>query len=329
MEFTRLSQLTGDPKYYDAVQRISEYFQYQQNNTELPGMWPVICSPYSTVFDQGSTFGVGALADSLYEYLAKEYMLLGGGGPEYLQMYELFVETAKKHLFFRVSNPEGLKVQFAGDARSGIDHVVLEPRGQHLSCFIGGLVGLGARLRGREDDLKVARELTDGCIWAYKSMPSGIMPEIFHGVACSGNCAWDREEWYRQVLEHKSEVEGGRSVIREERLQPGFSWIDDRRYLLRPEAIESVFVMYRLTGDKQLLDDGWRMFEAIENAARTEIAYTEVSDVTYDDPPQGNKMESFWTGETLKYFYLLFSEPELISLDEYVFNTEAHPFRYR
>lgn len=29
--------------------------------------------------------------------------------------------------------------------------------------------------------------------------------------------------------------------------------------------------------------------------------------------------------ETLKYFYLIFSPPDLISLDEYVFNTEAHP----
>ena len=29
--------------------------------------------------------------------------------------------------------------------------------------------------------------------------------------------------------------------------------------------------------------------------------------------------------ETLKYFYLLFSEREFISLEEHVFNTEAHP----
>ena len=31
--------------------------------------------------------------------------------------------------------------------------------------------------------------------------------------------------------------------------------------------------------------------------------------------------------QTLKYFYLIFSAPELLSLDEWVFNTEAHPFR--
>ena len=38
-------------------------------------------------------------------------------------------------------------------------------------------------------------------------------------------------------------------------------------------------------------------------------------------------MESFWLAETLKYLYLTLdeSDPPLLSLDEYVFNTEAHP----
>jgi hypothetical protein len=37
-------------------------------------------------------------------------------------------------------------------------------------------------------------------------------------------------------------------------------------------------------------------------------------------------MESFWLAETLKYFYLLFEDdPSVLPLDEWVFNTEAHP----
>jgi mannosyl-oligosaccharide alpha-1,2-mannosidase len=45
-------------------------------------------------------------------------------------------------------------------------------------------------------------------------------------------------------------------------------------------------------------------------------------------PVQRDKMESFWTAETLKYLYLLLddSSPELLPLDQFVFNTEAHPF---
>ena len=44
-------------------------------------------------------------------------------------------------------------------------------------------------------------------------------------------------------------------------------------------------------------------------------------------PPKRDKMESFWLAETLKYLYLLFddSHPSVLPLDQYVFNTEAHP----
>ena len=40
-----------------------------------------------------------------------------------------------------------------------------------------------------------------------------------------------------------------------------------------------------------------------------------------------NMMQSFFLAETLKYLYLLFSPPSVIPLDEWVFNTEAHPLR--
>ena len=42
LEFTRLSQITGDLRYYDAVQRIMDVFEEQQDKTKLPGMWPVV-----------------------------------------------------------------------------------------------------------------------------------------------------------------------------------------------------------------------------------------------------------------------------------------------
>ena len=75
------------------------------------------------------------------------------------------------------------------------------------------------------------------------------------------------------------------------------------------------------------------MFEAMENLTYTEIANAAIEDVTvapdYNNlaANQKDKMESFWLAETLKYFYLIFSEPNLVSLDDYVFNTEAHPLR--
>ena len=55
--------------------------------------------------------------------------------------------------------------------------------------------------------------------------------------------------------------------------------------------------------------------------------YSGLRDVSQEYPTKDDTMQTFWLAETLKYFYLLFSDDDLISLDEYVFNTEAHPLR--
>jgi mannosyl-oligosaccharide alpha-1,2-mannosidase len=71
------------------------------------------------------------------------------------------------------------------------------------------------------------------------------------------------------------------------------------------------------------------MFESIINSTRTEIGHSAFSGVNRERG-KGDKqdsMESFWLAETLKYFFLLYSEPGVVSLDEWVLNTEAHPFR--
>jgi mannosyl-oligosaccharide alpha-1,2-mannosidase len=86
----------------------------------------------------------------------------------------------------------------------------------------------------------------------------------------------------------------------------------------RPEAIESVFVLYRITGDSRYQDIAWKMFKAIEVATKTDFSYSSIPDVTILDDKRSDASESFWMAETLKYFYLIFSEPDLISLDDYV-----------
>lgn len=85
--------------------------------------------------------------------------------------------------------------------------------------------------------------------------------------------------------------------------------------------------MYRITGDTSWQDKGWKMFEAVIKATSTEYGHSAVRDVTLDEPVPLDQMESFWLAETLKYFYLLFSTPDTISLDDWVLNTEAHPFK--
>jgi mannosyl-oligosaccharide alpha-1,2-mannosidase len=94
-----------------------------------------------------------------------------------------------------------------------------------------------------------------------------------------------------------------------------------------PEAIESVFYLYRLTGSPHWREAGWTMFLAIDAATSTEYGNSAIDDVTKEIPGLNDEQESFWLAETLKYFYLLYSEESVVSLDEWVFNTEAHAFR--
>lgn len=85
-----------------------------------------------------------------------------------------------------------------------------------------------------------------------------------------------------------------------------------------PEAIESVFIMYRTTGEMYWREKGWVMFQAIQKHTNATYGASAIYDVTQNDTDLKDEMESFWLAETLKYFFLLFSDPGVISLDHYV-----------
>jgi mannosyl-oligosaccharide alpha-1,2-mannosidase len=71
LEFTRLSQLTGDMRFYDAVQRVMDVFDVQQLTTFIPGLWPVILNGKGGRFNEHGVFKIDGMVDSLYEYLPK------------------------------------------------------------------------------------------------------------------------------------------------------------------------------------------------------------------------------------------------------------------
>jgi mannosyl-oligosaccharide alpha-1,2-mannosidase len=85
--------------------------------------------------------------------------------------------------------------------------------------------------------------------------------------------------------------------------------------------------MYRITGDPLWQEKGWKMFEHIIDATTTTYGHSAIRGILRAVPTKMDEMESFWLAETLKYFYLLYSTPDKISLDDYVLNTEAHPFK--
>lgn len=305
VEFTRLSQLTGDMRYFDAISRVTDVLDKQQALTKLPGMWPISVNMRKPDLTFDDFFGLGAMADSVYEYLPKMHQLLNGIGPvaaQYHRMYEYAMSTAIPHTLFRPMVHDKADILIAGASVNG----KREDKGQHLVCFAGGMFALGGRLFENSTHIGIGRKISEGCAWTYKNAPNGIMPEVFSMTACPTLSACDYTS------------------------QPGsspFSEVSDGRYVLRPEAIESIFYMYRITGDAKYQDIAWEMFQAISTHTRTEFANAAIRDVMETPVEKYDSMESFWLAETLKYFYLIFSEPDEISLDDFVFNTEAHPLR--
>jgi len=161
-----------------------------------------LASPPFTTIEQ---FGIGGLADSTYEYLPKEYMLLGGLEDQYRTLYLAAADTITKELLYRAMIPDNKRrilhpgVAKITDMNKAGD---LKPDGSHLGCFAGGMYAVGGKIFDREGDMKIAKELTDGCVWAYEATTTGIMPEGFLLVPCPDpvECPWN-ETYYHEKLD--------------------------------------------------------------------------------------------------------------------------------
>jgi mannosyl-oligosaccharide alpha-1,2-mannosidase len=234
LEFTRLTQLTGDPKYFDAIQRVSNELEKAQMSTAIPGLWPMIVDLDSLSFNSRQ-FTLGGMADSTYEYLPKQHLLLGDHTKQYQKMYEATIAPIKKHLLFRPMTKDGEDILFSGTKNGGS----LDAEAQHLTCFVGGMFGIGGKIFDRREDVKTARKLVDGCIWAYDSMATGLMPEIFHTSVCDDveYCSWDEKKWLADVRKNNhgnaDDDESTLDMVKKLGLAPGITRVTDAKYILR------------------------------------------------------------------------------------------------
>lgn len=323
LEFTRLSLITGDARYYDVTQRITDLLDESQMTTKLPGLWSSSVDAGEARFDTSSGYTMGGNSDSAYEYFPKMMALLDDLDPVYERLYKRSMAATQEHLIYRPMVPGEDDILMTGDAAAKDDgHSTLTPVTEHLTCFAGGMYALGGRLTSNDSDVDVGRRLTDGCVWAYNATKSGVMSERIVGVPCAetAHCAWNETAWRAAV---------GADVADKDLPPKGIAQLKSKEYILRPEAIESVFIMYRVTGDKAWQEKAWAMWQAVDGLTKTDLANSAVADVDSTNSKKLDSMESFWLAETLKYFYLVFSEPGLINLDEWVLNTEAHPFKRR
>lgn len=203
----------------------------------------------------------------------------------YKYMYDAAARTAIKHILFKPYTPDDADILVAGEIIvDSVGRFSTQLHAEHLGCYAGGMFALGGKLTGNEQHVDVGRKLTYGCIWAYQHSPLGIMPETFSMAPCpkSSACEWS-EAKYRDAVARENElwVDDQQLITAVEQLAlpKGFTSVPDPRYVLRPEAIESVFVLYRITGDPQLVEAAWQMFMAVNKYTKTANGNAALQDV--------------------------------------------------
>ena len=288
------------------------------------------------------TIKLGANGDSYYEYLLKSWIHRGkpkGGEKEYVRamdgVFLRLVERTKNHA------KDVLGLVYVGEmSYPSSSQARFDKKMDHLVCFLPGLLALGhlhgvgkewgasastdeermefrakiksLQLINEEEEegahLQLAKELMRTCVEMYERMPLGLHPEI---------AKFDQEE------DDKNNIKcfGGDLCVS----------ANDAHSILRPETVESLFILHRVTSDDTYRRSGWRFWQAWERLCRVDTSgkggYASLRSVL--DPVPGTKQgkqQSFFLSETLKYLFLLFTDDRSVfPLECFVFNTEGHP----
>ncbi|KAJ6608840.1 glycoside hydrolase [Mycena sp. CBHHK59/15] len=320
LEFRYLGYLTDNLDYWDKVENVMKVIR----KARIPnGLTPIFMG-----FEHGqfmtSDIRLGSRGDSYYEYLLKQYLQTGSVETVYRDMYDEAMHAIHVNLIETSNNK---KLTYTAEihpkrlVHNNQMSWVRALKQDHLVCFLGGSLMLGATTTGAlqkvsvpptleqlspvgQRDWTTGVQLIETCVDTYRTA-TGLAPEIVY---------------FRDKLEKH-----GDWYIKDAK-PPGEPPVYDARYILRPETVESLFIAWRLTGNPRYRTYGWEIFQAIEKHCRVETGgYASVLNVEEVPATLEDKMETFLMSETLKYLYLLFADNTILPLDEFVFNTEAHP----
>ncbi|KAM7240305.1 hypothetical protein CapIbe_008211 [Capra ibex] len=256
------------------------------NNLEKPeGLYPNYLNPNSGQWAQYHV-SVGGLGDSFYEYLLKAWLMSDKTDLQAKKMYFDAIKAIETHLIRKSRN--GLT--YIAEWKGGL----LEHKMGHLTCFAGGMFALGA------DDapegmtqhyLQLGAEIARTCHESYNRTFVKLGPEAFR-------------------------FDGGVEAIATRQ--------NEKYYILRPEVVETYMYMWRLTHDPKYRKWAWEAVEALEKHCRVKGGYSGLRDVYFNKESYDDVQQSFFLAETLKYLYLIFSDDDLLPLEHWIFNTEAH-----
>eukprot|EP00887_Chlorella_sp_A99_P003907 scaffold11.g3907.t1 len=315
LEFWQLSALTGDRTYAEkaeaTIRRLHEGWPRQ-------GLMPLFISPLTGNFTARKV-SLGALGDSYYEYLLKMWLLKGKKDNMYRTMWEAAMDEMIARLVFTSS--EGLTYI------AEFDRLVVKHKMDHLVCFVPGMLALGARAGAvpppkAAQYMEVAANVTRTCWRMYRTWPTGARPRL-----CGGTLSvW----WLLRADPRAPGLGPGSRGLSPEYVTftPSGGMRCGAPYnLLRPEAVEAFWYMWRVTKDWRYRAWGWEVFSSFQTHCRAEAGFAGIKDVRAPNVTQDDTQQSFFLAETLKYLWLLFSPDEAFDLDKWVLNTEAHPLK--
>ena len=306
LEFKYLAKLTGEKLFWDKAEKV---MQLVDDNGAKDGLVPIYIYATTGKF-RGDNIRLGSRGDSYYEYLIKQYLQTNKKEPVYQEMWREALYGVRKHL---ITYTEHSQFTIIGERPSGLSGE-LSPKMDHLVCFMPGSIALAATgglseaearklptwTKQDEADMQLARELMQTCWGMYKYMATGLAAEIT----------------YFNIPKPPPPESAAHQAPAEFDPDPDADWrkdFDVHQYdahnLQRPETVESLFYMWRITGDVKYRDWGWEMFKSFVNYTAVEDGggFTSLTNANVVPPVTRDNMESFWLAETLKYFYLLFS----------------------
>ncbi|OJD34829.1 glycoside hydrolase family 47 protein [Diplodia corticola] len=323
LEWTRLSDLTGEPEYGELAQKGQDWLVSPRGKfgEPYPGLIGIEINITTGRFTSEEGGWVGGV-DSFYEYLIKMFVYDPTRFEFYKDRWVTAVESSIKYLESHPSSrPDLTFLAFHNGSR-------IVGYSEHLACFDGGNFILGGLVLEEQRYIDFGLKLVDGCEAIYNETLTGLGPDVFR---------WD-------PLSNTNQTNGGTPIPANQTAfyaRAGF-WIDaaggGSGYGLGPEALESFYYAYRATGDRKYQDYIWHAVRNLREFSTVagDVGFSTLKDVNAAGGGGfANYQPSFFLAETLKYAFLAHAPQEGVQVgggwtagaQEWVFNTEAHPMK--
>ncbi|SCU83417.1 LADA_0C11320g1_1 [Lachancea dasiensis] len=257
-----------------------------------------------------------------------------------------YVNSVSTEVYYRALNDERI-VEISPDYTM-----------HHSSCALASSFTLMGKLLADDDYIEKAKSITRGCVQTYKLL--GVMPDAVHAFKCANSpCDFDSSKPPNRDQKGARKGKGikvgddndGNAVstlsskyyhlgeeIVSDQARESEQWVTDTQlpkyfdgaipsYNLSSDVIESIFYLYRTTGEESWRDIGLELLETTMKTIERPSAKGVGQISSLKNVFTGERFDALpadWFSKHLKFYYLLFQDPALFSLDDYIFTHAGH-----